>query len=225
MKKVNLLAIIAIVLAAAAAVAVWFFCFGNRGEEDTETALLNCSTVFDVEEYISAHGIETYELSTDFCAVNGVSLFGADAEVEFAIENEAVSRIRVKYTLFQDAFEELGETDLETYDITQYRFSQEDKEYIEKAFNDLKERFEQYVGGTLEQYDLLPAQEGVSTEENEELFYQGLQIKEYSVRDRNGVLWLLRYQAAYGMAHATLMKIVDDFDYEGFIPGVDLTKA
>lgn len=224
MKKVNLLAIIAIILVVVVAV-VLLFCFGNRSESDNKGDLLKCSTVSDVEDYIRRNEIKRYELNDDACAIDGISVFGANSIVEISFQDKAVSRINVDYTLFQDSFEGLSEEERESFDITQYQFSQENKERIDKAFNEIKISFEQYVDGSVDHYDLIPTQEGVSIEENEDLFYQGLLIKEYSLRDRNNVLWLLRYQAAYGMAHATLIKIVDETGYEGFVPIVDLTKA
>ncbi len=223
MKKVNLLAIAAIILLIIIAV-VLLFCFGSHDERDNKVDLLKCSTVSDVEDCIKHSEVEAYELTDDYCMIYGISLFGADSQVEYTFSGEAVSRINIDFTIFQDSFEGLSEEELESFDITQYQFAPEDKEIIQKAFDDVKTAFEQYVGCSIDHYDLIPAQIGTQIEDNEDLFYRGLLIREYSVRDRNNVLWLLRYQASYGMAHATLIKIVDDSGFEGFVPVIDMTK-
>ena len=74
MKKVNLFAIIAIILAVVVAV-VLLICLGNRGESNNKVDLLKCSTFSDVENYIKQNDIERYELNADTCAIDGISVF------------------------------------------------------------------------------------------------------------------------------------------------------
>lgn len=223
MKKVNLLSIIAIVLFFSIGVAL-FFVLGNKGNKSDVNDVLDCSTLSEVKEYIEQNKVESYSFDTDICRMSNVSVLGCDASLDFYFENESTDQIKVYYTLFQCIDENASEEELESFDVMSYNFTQRDKEEIVKAFNNVKSSFERKIGCTLEQYDLVPAHEGVAIEDDDDKFYQGLLVKEYSVRDTSGILWLLRFEASYGMARATLIKVVDDSGYEGFIPKIDMTK-
>ena len=254
MKSVNILAIAAVVLAVVIAIVVLLVVFANPNETRNEVALLQCSTMTAVKEYAQRNEL-SYGDSVDGVIVENVPLFGTDSVVNFTFQDEAVSRINVEYVLFQlepgiapedvpeatakelpaDLPEDISEDELfeimyeeieETNSVMQYVFTKEDREEIAKAFDAVKAGFEEYVGcGEITQYDVVPLGEGATAEDDEEKFYQGLFLKEYSVRDRNNVLWILRFHAAYGQSTAILSKIVDDSEYEGFIPVVDLTRV
>jgi len=253
MKSVNILAIAAVVLALIITAVILIAVFANPNEVRNEVGLLQCSTMTAVKEYAQRNEL-AYSDSVEGLTVGGVPLFGTDSTVNFTLQNEAVTKINVEYVLFQlepeiapedvpeptakevpaDLPEDISEDELseilyeeieETNPVMQYVFSKEDKEAITKAFDKVKAGFEQYVDCAIAQYDVVPLQDGAAAEDDEEKFYQGLFLKEYSVRDRNNVLWILRFHAAYGQATATLSKIVDDSEYEGFIPVVDLTRV
>ncbi len=224
MKSINLLAIIAIVLVVVIIAVTLCFIIGKNGEKNDEIDVLNCSDLKEVKEFIEENEIEAYSFDTDYCHMSNVSVLNSEATVEIFFKNEATSQFKVYYTLFQCVDENASQEELENFDIMSYSFSQEDKDEINIAFDRVKKSFENKLGCILEQYDLIPTQEGVEVEDNDEKFYQGLLIKEYSVRDSWGTIWLLRLEASYGMARATLIKVVDDSGYEGFIPSVDMTK-
>lgn len=224
MKKVNIIAIIAIILVALITVAALLFVFNDKEEKDDGSGLLKCTTKAAVEKYIEENEVPNYSIKDSYATIPSISIFNAAAAAEITFTGETVSQIKIDYTVFQDKFENMSEEELENFDIMQYQFSQENKEQIEKAFNSIKEGFEKYIAGTLDQFDLVPTHTDIPNEGEDALFYKGLIIKECSVRDRKGMLWLLRYEASYGRAHATLIKVVDESAYEGFIPTVDLTK-
>jgi len=224
MKKINFLAIIAAVLVVIIIAVTLFFVFGNRTEKDNSGEILNCSTVADVKEYIEQNKIESYSFDTDYCYIGNISVLGSNSDVEFLFKNEATIQISVLYPLFQCIDENASEKELESFDVMSYEFTQNDKKDITNAFDKVKKGVENKLGCTLEKYDLIPTQNGLEIEDNEDKFYQGLFVREYSVRDRSGTLWLLRFEASYGLAQATLIKVVDDSGYEGFIPAIDMTK-
>lgn len=223
MKKINLLAIIAIVLVAIIVAVTLFFVIGSHNNNDTDD-ILSCSTTASVKEYIEQNKIEIYSFETDYCHISDVPVLGSEATVEFFFNGESTSQIKAYYTLFQCIDENASEEELESFDVMSYEFTQNDKKEITDAFDKVKKGVEKKLGCTLEKYDLIPTQNGLEIEDNEDKFYQGLFVREYSVRDSSGMLWLLRFEASYGMAQATLIKVVDDSGYEGFIPAIDMTK-
>ncbi len=225
MKKAYIVAIVVIVLGIVITAVSMSFEFNDSEEIEDKNELLKCLTVTEVKQFIDNHKVANYVLNDDDCFINDISVLGSECVSNFIFDGEAVSQIKVEYTLFQDAFEGLSDEEMENYDFSQYKFSEEHKKLISDAFHNIKTEFESFVGCTISQYDVIPTQVGVSYEDSDDRFYQGHLVREYSVRDRNGVLWLLRYKAAYGTAHATLIKVVDDSGYDGFMPIVDLTKS
>jgi len=224
MKKINLLAIMGVALFLVIVAGIFVFvCKDDKPTE--ECIILGASNRTEVKKYIESNGIEKYSFDTNTCYLGEIEVLGKEAQVEFYFdEKEETKQIVTYYTLFQYVNEKATENEIESVEDNKlYSFTDKDKKKIEESFDEIKEVFGAYMGCELEQYDLLPTHEGVSLEDDAKSFYQGDVIREYSVRDKMGVLWLLRYEASYGNATATLVKIVDDTEYEGFIPVIDMS--
>lgn len=221
MKKVNILAVIGIILILIV-LAIVFITFGNGKNE--KNSILSAKNKAEVNEYIKSNKIELYGFESNHCYIDQINLLNSDSNMKiFFNENDETDQIVVDYTLFEYVNENISEEDIEsTENETAYVLTNKDKEKIQKSFEKIKSAFEEYIGCEIKQYDLIPTYEGASTEDNDENFYSGNVIREYSVRDKAGALWLLRYEAANGGASATLMKIIDETEYEGFIPIVDM---
>ncbi len=161
---------------------------------------------------------QDYCITAENCSIYGYELLGDQANVEITFDGDRVLQMQAYFELFLHEFPE---------DTTPfgYSFTEEDQEQISKEINNLLEQLGQYLNCELTEYDLVPIIEPHSEiSDPEKAFYEGMILREYSVRDRNGILWLLRYDAFNGMATATLYKIVDESGYENFLPIVDLTK-
>lgn len=187
-------------------------------EEEKTFDILGVATKAELVEGCTGNGI-AYSVEDNTAYVGNVQLFGKEADVEFYMTDDVVDEISVYYALFLPDWDE--ETDTE---ISEYQFTAQDQADIQSAFDVIKAGFEQYIGCSFQAYDAIPIKSAEDMEKNEEQFYSGAFLKEYSVRDRNGVLWLLRYEASYGSASAVLYKQVDETGFEGFIPAIDLTK-
>lgn len=225
MKKINLLAIMGVALLLVVIAGVLILVRRDDSNEDADK-ILQLVSKSEVKEYIELHDIEKFSFDTSGCYLGDVEVLGNEAQIEFYFnEKDDVKQIVTYYTLFQYVNDKAVEDEIESVeDSSLYNFTDKDKKKVEDAFNAVKEAFGKYIECELEQYDLIPTHEGASTEDENEDFYQGNVIREYSVRDRGGVLWLLRYEASYGNATATLVKLVDDSEYEGFIPTIDMSN-
>lgn len=223
MKKINILAIMGIALLLVVVVGILIFVRKDDSKAE-ESNILQAVSKSEVKQYIESNDIEKFSFDTNACYLGDVEVLGNGAQVEFFFdEKDETKQIVTYYTLFQYVNDKATEDEIESVeDNSLYDFTDKDKKKITELFDDVKKSFEEYVGCEIEQYDLIPTHEGVSTEDNDENFYQGNVVREYSVRDKAGILWLLRYEASYGSAEATLIKIVDDAEYEGFIPIVDM---
>lgn len=221
MKRVNIIATFAVfILIVAAAITLFFVFNNNNGDYD----LLECKNISDVKEYIEDAKVESYNFEKDSAYLSNVDVLEYNADVEFHFYNEATAQIVSYFTLFQCVDENASEEELQNFDVMSYEFTDKDKEQINSNFNKIKGKFQEKIGCTFEHYDLIPTQEVLEIEDDESKFYKGLYVREYSVRDSYGVLWLLRLEASYGMSRATLYKVVDDSGYEGFISAIDMTK-
>lgn len=219
MKKVLIIACVTILLLALVA------CTQNGDGNSID--VLSVMTETELEEYIEKEDIEIYSFSVDMAYIGGVTLFDTESEIEFYMRNDAVTEMDVIFPLFQIELADVSEPPTEETKeeiLKPYVFTDGEKSEIQSAFQKVKKGFEEYVGGTLESYDIIPTHDMEILEDNDDAFYAGEFVKEYSVRDRNGTLWILRYEASYGFATAVLYKMVDETGFEGFIPGVDLTK-
>ena len=221
-KRVNLIAIFSIILIFVIVAVSLFIILGNKTSDNNE--ILNCSTITEVKEYIENNDIASYGFDSNYCHISDVSVMDLIADVEFLFKDEATAQITVFYDLFQKIDEDASQEELESFDVMTYKFTENDKKEIVNSFNKVKQNAENKFGCKFEKYDLIPTQEGLEIDNDENKFYEGLFVREYSVRDSYGMLWLLRFEASYGMARATLIKVVDDSGYEGFIPIVDMTK-
>lgn len=227
MKKI-LVILGCIVLIISIAVASYFLFFVPKDEAQPQKQddMLALSTKDEIEEYIDKNRINIYGLEEDVFYLLGVEVLGQGADVEFYFNENNVNEINVTYYLFFPGLNEehYDETEIVENEGTIYQFTQEDKDDITNKFNTIKDNFEQYVGAYFEMYDLIPTHTVESLEDTDESFYNGDFIKEYSVRDASGVLWIMQYEASVGTSTVNIKKIIDETDYEGFIPIIDLTK-
>ena len=181
----------------------------------------------ELEEYIEKEEIDIYSFNIDMAYIGGITLFDTESEIEFYMHNGAVTEMNAYFLLFQPEMSEMTEPPAEEAEpeATQpYVFTDGEKAEIEAAFQTVKKGFEEYVGCSLKNYDIIPTHDTETLEDNDAAFYAGEFMKEYSVRDSNGILWILRYEASIGYASAILYKIVDETGFEGFVPSVDMTK-
>ena len=161
---------------------------------------------------------QDYYITAENCSLYEYALLSNQANVEITFEGDRVLQMQAYFELFLHEFPEdaisLG-----------YSFTQEEKEQISKEISSFLEQLGRYFNCELTEYDLVPIVSlDAESSDPEQAFYEGKILREYSVRDRNGILWLLRFDAFDGMATATLYKIVDESGYENFLPIVDLTK-
>jgi hypothetical protein len=164
-----------------------------------------------------------YTITPELCNLYGQNLLDSMADIEIAFEGERILWINARFDVF---LHEFSEDEMIDESVTEYSFTEAEKEQITKSFDALREQLECYYGCQLSKYDLVPILDlgGSSITDPEKAFYDGLVLREYSVRDSNGILWLLRCDAFNGIASAVLYKIVDEYGYENFIPIVDMTK-
>ena len=229
MKKINFLAIIIAVLVVIVVGVTIFLVFGSN--KDSENNIIYAGTnVDEIKSFIEDNNIKNYYFDKDSVFLYDVEIFGDDADVEIICSNDMIKTMTMNYTLFlpYDEDEKIDvddtENDVADTEITYYEFTEKDKENIEKSFNKIKDELGKELGCSLEQYDIIPTQTGVELQDNADMFFKGLFVKEYSVMDKFGVLWFLRYEASYGVATATIVKVVNDESYKGIIPALDLTK-
>lgn len=224
MKKVNLIAIIVCVVIAVI-IGVFLLTSGNSS---AKIDLLSCNSKATVTQFIEENKIDSYTMDDSHCTLSNLALFGKESNVEVLFDYDTVSRMSVSWELY-DPFKEMfangqgSEEELGTE--YQYEYTQAEKEDVLSTFNSLKQRFQEKLDVELVHYDLIPSYDGASLEDNDEQFFQGSHIREYSVRDRAGILWLFRFEICGGIAQVDLFKLADETGYEGFIPVVDLTKA
>lgn len=224
MKKVNLIAII--VCAVVVFIIGVFLLTSGKGSANID--LLSCNTKATVTEFIESNRVDNYTLDEQHCAFENLDVFGKESIVEVLFDTDAVSRIYVSWDLYDPGMERILNEEISGERLdTEYphEYTQAERENVYSMFNSLKQKFEERVDIELEQYDLVPSYDGASLEDNDENFFQGSHIREYSVRDSAGILWLLRFEVCGGIAQVCLFKLVDETGYEGFIPVVDLTKA
>ena len=196
--------------------------------EAPNTDVLTCATRTAVEDFIEANKIKQYALDDASCIFNSLVVLDKEASVEVSFSEETVSRISAVWELFDGhmahAAADQGEED-DVVNADPYEFTQAEKDEVRASFDALREKLEERLGAKLEQYDILPVYEGAVLEDTEDQFYQGTHIREYSVRDKAGTLWILRFEACSGVVKASLVKLLDETGYEGFLPVVDLTKT
>ncbi len=217
-----------IILAVSIAIASYFLFFVPKDEEQPQKQddVIALSTEDEIKAYIDKNEISIYDFEEDIAYLLGIDVFGQGADVEFYLTEKKVKQINVTYYLFFPGLGEeyLNENDIVENDGTIYQFTQEDKDNITNKFNSIKDNFEQYIGCYFEKYDLVPTHNTETLEDTDESFYNGDFIKEYSVRDADGVLWIMQYEASMGTSTVVISKIVDESNFEGFIPAIDLTK-
>lgn len=223
MKKKS--AIIIGILIIALVALVCLIIFGPKHEETNKNVdILALSNRTDLEKYVSDNSIKSYSFDNDIAYVRSIELFGATADVEFLMADDVFDEISVGYVLFQPVLDEY-ENDTDVPDeVPVYQFTDTDKADINKAFDVVKTGFEEYIGCVFEDYDLVPTIDSENLEKSEANFFDGKYIKEYSVRDGNGVLWIMQFEASYGSSTVIIHKFVNETGFEGFVPAIDLTK-
>lgn len=223
MKK-KIIIIIGILVAVLLAI-VCFIVFGIKGGSDKNLDILSVSNKEELQEYVSNNKIESYGFDEDVAYIRDIKIFDKTADIEFLMTDDVVDEIDVYFTLFQIGMDEEYENDTDVSDDTvEYQFTDKDKEQINKSFEIIKTSFGDYLGCSFEKYDVIPIENSESLENNEENFYAGKFLKEYSVRDKDGVLWIMRFEASYGSATTVIYKLVDESGFDNFIPSIDLTK-
>ena len=226
MKSVNIFAIVSVILVLIILAVTLFFVLGNRNDKkpvDDTTDIFDCLTIDDLKDYIKDNKIKTYYFETDSCYIESMLVLGVDAVVEFSFQNNYTSQIKATYQIFECVDENAEEDNLKQIDVKSYQFTKKDKETIQEGFNKVKSGLEEKLGCKLEKYSLIPTREGLKIDDSEEEFYDGSFVREYSVRDKDGKLWILRFEASYGYSRATLIKLINDSEYDGFVPTVDIT--
>ena len=214
-KKIMLICVLVLFIVAGVVAAVVFF-NNNNNKNQNSYELLGYTCSSEVREFINANELAESVHDEDFyTSILEYEILNSIADVEFIYsEDESVYSLIVSYNLFIHDFS----------DGNEYTFTAKDKEKIEEEFNKIKTAFGEYLGCELEQYDLVPVKVLEKIEDTDEAFYNGDVIREYSVRDSNGVLWILTFEASAGTSSAKLEKIMDEGEYMGFIPSIDLTK-
>lgn len=197
-----------IILAVLILIAVGVFFVLDK--EPANTDIFACTTKTAVEDYLKNNKAEQYAMDDGQCRIQNLEVLDREAKVTVLFNAESASRTSAVWTLSDEIAHE---------------FTQAEKEKIGASFDAIKEKLEKKLGTQLEQYDLLPSFEGVVLEDTEEQFYQGAHIREYSIRDEMGALWLFRYEVCGGIAQVSLTRLFDETGYEGFIPAVDMTKV
>ena len=220
-KSAIIIGILALVLVALICVII----FGPKPEETSKNVdILALSNRADLEKYMSENSIKSYSFDDDIAYVRSIELFGASADIEFLMADDVLDEISVGYVLFQPALDEYeNDTDVPD-DVPVYQFTDKDKEDINKGFGAIKAEFEKYIGCVFEDYDLVPTVDSENLEKSEANFFDGKYIKEYSVRDSKGILWIMQFEASYGSSTVIIHKFVDETGFEGFVPAIDLTK-
>ena len=220
-KTIIIISVLAVVLVALICVIT----FVPKSNSVKNIDILALSAEDDFKEYISNSNIESYSFDKDLAYVNDIELFNKEADIEFYMTDEGFSEINVCFVLFPEEADDEYETDDEVSDdIPEYQFTEKDKNNINKSFEAIKEGFEEYIGCKFTEYDMVPIESLQGVKNNEENFFNGKFLKEYSVRDSDGILWIMRYEASYGSATTVIHKVVNESGYEGFVPGIDLTK-
>ena len=199
--------------------------FGPKTNKGKNLDVLSISSRSEIENYIEQNNIETYSFDEESACISNIDLFDFKADVNFIIFNDNVDEINIGFLLFQytSGTEYENDTDVPE-EVPVYQFTDKDKNEISKTFNSIKKHFESYLGCTFEDYDVVPTINFEDIENNEDNFFDGKFVKEYSVRDGNGVLWIMRYEASYGSASVEIYKIINETGFEGFIPAIDMTK-
>lgn len=210
MKKFWIIGIAVVVLAIIGV--VLFLIFGGGADK---TELLNCTTRGQVQAFFDEAKAENGYINDAQCYMENVELFGRKATVDVSFNGDLVSDLQVNWILHHLDFSE---------DETAQTFGESDRKIVSEEFENLRKEFSKYLGAELVQYDLAPAYMDAPLEDSDEQFFLGNHLREYSVRDRSGNLWILEMSASYGMAVARLRKVVDESGYVGFIPALDLTK-
>lgn len=221
MKK-TILIIVSVLIVIVLAVLCFKFLMQDSAKSANDVFKISNET--QVKEYIEKENVKTYSFDGDMAYLGQIKLFGTDSDIEFYMTDGYVDEIDAVFTIFRfdDGVVIEDDTESETSDI--YTFTEEDKKKIEDSFANIKKGFEQYVGCSFETYDIRPTHDVENLKDTEENFYAGDFVKEYSVRDNNNVLWIMRYEASFGSSSVVIQKVVNESGYEGFIPAIDMTK-
>lgn len=232
MKKVKVIVIIACIVILAL-IGVLLLTSNKEPEKETQPEtktfdILSCASKAKVTEFIEGNQVEDYTMDDQYCTLYNLTVFEKASDVEVLFQKDAVSQMIVSWELYDPIAEQISNGEItEEQQGTQspYPYTKAQRESSSSMFQTLKKNFEERFGVELQQCDRIPAYEGASLEDTDEVFFQGSHIREYSVRDQDGILWLLRFEICGGIAQACLLKLVDETGYEGFIPMIDLTKA
>lgn len=165
-----------------------------------------CQTADDVERYVQSYSAQDITRVAGSIYLDAAPLWDTTARVEWRLDEDAVAHIAAICTLPSAAKESYTESEIQT---------------MTQAFQTIKTKWETMLGCTVTRCDAIPTQEDVTDTVTDAAFLNGAYIREYSVRDSSGVLWLLRWAATPQSATVTVHKIIDMTGYEYFKPGVD----
>lgn len=220
MKKKIIISVTAIVLIVAVVASIVLF---GDSDKSSGSEVFSVHTEEDIKKFVKNNNIKSYGFDEDTAYINEIELFDGTAAVEFYMTDGNITEIYADFILFENFAEHEDDSD-EIEEVAVEELSDSDKKHIEKNFEEIKTAFSEYMGCTFESYDVLATYGKENVEDTDENFYSGNFIKEYSVRDKYGVLWIMRYGAVPEYASVSICKLVDETGYEGFIPAVDLTK-
>lgn len=223
MKKFLIISVTAILIIAGVISVIRFVPKTQDGIKES-IDILCVSNESEIKQYIEEENVSIYSFDGDVAYIVGVDVFGTDADIELYMSEKMIEEINICSFLFMAGADQIAEDDSMVEDNSDvYQFTEEDKKSIEEKFSHIKENFEDYIGCTFTTYDIVPTRDSVP-EDTDENFYNGDFIKEFSVRDANGILWIMRYEASYGSSSVIISKIINESGFEGFIPSIDLTK-
>lgn len=198
----------------------------TEAPEKVSLGIMEITDRAELEAYLEEKQLvedRDYTITSELCNLYDQDLLGSAVDLEIAFEGERILWMNARFDVFWHDF---SDEEMEDGGVTEYSFTEAEKAQITKSFDALREQLERYYGCQLSEYDLVPIVDfgGTSITDSDKAFYDGIVLREYSVRDSNGTLWLLRCDAFNGIASALLCKIVDEYGYENFIPIVDMTK-
>lgn len=236
-KKKILILILSLVVVATVALAIVFrndvkTLFTNNDKESlsqTETVnkkekdILSFSAKEEISSFIEQNDIESFE-EDNCCYLLGTEVFEMDSDAIITYDGDYVKYINVDFLLYERTYSDTELENIPEDGFTAEAFSKEEIKKIEDAFSSFKKKFENYINSDeLTVYDVISTGD-TSVQNDEEGFYKGKTVKQYSIRDKNGTLWILNFSASHGSSIASLRKVLEESDYSGFIPNIDMTE-
>ena len=206
----------------------------TAGEELSTESVLSFLSKEDIDNYIDGElEKDSFDYCEDnYCYLSNVTVLDNKSDVEIILDGKKIDALTATIEFyFKDISEgdkseendEKNEDDVEPITPT-YSFSEKERNEIENKYNIIKNSFERFLKcGEIKTYDLIATHNEDSVSKDEaERFYSGDAIKELSVMDDQNILWLFRFEASNGSASVTILKIINQSEYSGFIPIIDM---